>query len=178
MANEDEVVSVLQNKGNMMRVNILDLATMTFGDQLRAVRSSNILVGVHGAGLTSIMFAADEAVLVEIHPSYREDRHFRHIARFANKDYLPMRSLQRETCFQTSDNVVVSIPELSASMDGAVRLARNYDSGVSECGLNCSPLILGMDSRLQQFYDDSSIINHSSTVRTSGLDKSFPCAGF
>lgn len=45
------------------------------------MRSSNILVGVHGAGLMHIMYAAEEAVLVEIHPSYRQDRHFRHAAR-------------------------------------------------------------------------------------------------
>ena len=58
----------------MMNVNIVDLSDLTFAQQLKLVRESNILVGVHGAGLMHIMFAAEEAVLVEIHPSYRQDR--------------------------------------------------------------------------------------------------------
>ena len=64
-----------------MDVNIVDMNTLSFTGQLRLVRATNILVGVHGAGLMHIMFAAEEAILIEIHPSYRQDRHFRHAAR-------------------------------------------------------------------------------------------------
>lgn len=32
-----------------------------------------------------IMFAAEEAILIEIHPSYRQDRHFRHAARMTGR---------------------------------------------------------------------------------------------
>jgi len=88
------------------------------------VRDSNIIVGVHGAGLMFILFAAEEAVLLEIHPSYRQDRHFRHASRMVGKLYLPMRSLQRETCHGTSDNVFVDKAEFTRTLDAAVRLAR------------------------------------------------------
>lgn len=67
------------------------------------IRNSNILVGVHGAGLMMILFAADESILIEIHPSYRQDRHFRHATRMVGKIYLPIRSKSRETCLGTSD---------------------------------------------------------------------------
>ena len=177
MANEDDVVTAFQTEGNMMRTNVLDLASMSYGDQLRFIRSSNILVGVHGAGLMWIMFAADEAVLMEIHPSYREDRHFRHIARLMGKDYMPMRSLTRETCQLTSDNVLVAIPEFLDTLGGAVRLARSYDQGTSECGLSCPPAILGMNDRLSDYFNDPTIANYQSTPRVEGLDKTFPCAG-
>ena len=162
---------------------------MSFYDQLKLVRGSNIIIGVHGAGLMFIMFAAEEvrndrtwwtrqlgvkvevevksvdlrrrkgvtflplnvkdvastlifffflssrlsslihlllsqfcnflsirslvqihhchnngflhfnlqAILVELHPSYRQDRHFRHAARMTGKIYMPLRSQQR--CF-------------------------------------------------------------------------------
>ena len=40
-------------------------------------------------GLMFVMFAADEAVLVELHPSYRQDRHFRHAARMTGKIAYP-----------------------------------------------------------------------------------------
>ena len=39
---------------------VVDTARMSFADQLRLVRGTNILVGVHGAGLMFIMFAAEE----------------------------------------------------------------------------------------------------------------------
>jgi capsular polysaccharide biosynthesis protein len=35
---------------------------MRFSEQLALMRSTNILVGVHGAGLMFIMFAADEVL--------------------------------------------------------------------------------------------------------------------
>ena len=50
------------------------------------------LIGAHGAGLMHVMFMAEEGVLVEIHPSYRLDRHFRLASRMSGKIYLPMRS--------------------------------------------------------------------------------------
>jgi hypothetical protein len=86
MGNENEVVAVLK-KGNMMRLNVVDTATMSYYEQLKVkccfiftcpptpvlfipfifhalysqlVRSTNVLVGIHGAGLMFIMFAAEE----------------------------------------------------------------------------------------------------------------------
>lgn len=44
----------------MMKVNVVDMAGMTYGEQLKMIRNSNIIVGVHGAGLMFIMFAAEE----------------------------------------------------------------------------------------------------------------------
>jgi protein O-GlcNAc transferase len=124
LKNEKEVVGVLK-EGNMMNLNVVDTAKMSFYEQLKLVRSTNILIGVHGAGLMFIMFAAEEAILIEIHPSYRQDRHFRFAARMTGKIYMPLRSLQRETCIGTSDDVVVPVGEFRILMDGAVRLARS-----------------------------------------------------
>lgn len=84
MANEQEVISIVSSVV-MARVQVEDTAKMSFEDQLKLLRNTNILVGIHGAGLMYIMFAAEEAILIEIHPSYRQDRHFRHAARMTNK---------------------------------------------------------------------------------------------
>jgi hypothetical protein len=65
-----------------------------------------------------------QAVLVEIHPSYRQDRHFRHAARMTGKIYMPLRTTQRETCVGSSDSVTVPIEEFQRTIDGAVRIAR------------------------------------------------------
>lgn len=106
LANEKDVLGVLR-EGNMIRLKVVDSAALSFEEQLRSARTSNVIIGVHGAGLMHILFAAEEAVLLEIHPSYRQDRHFRHAARMAGKIYLPMRSTQRETCVGTSENYSV-----------------------------------------------------------------------
>jgi hypothetical protein len=167
LANEVEVVKALRT-GNMMKVNVVDMAGMSYGEQLKMIRNSNIVVGVHGAGLMLVMFAAEEAVLVEIHPSYRQDRHFRHASRMTGKIYMPMRSLQRETCQGSSDNVMVNIDEFTKTMDGAVRIARNFDDGLSECGLVCPASILALDSRLDPYYDQH-------TTKGRSIDTNFPC---
>ena len=103
---------------------MVDLATMSFRQQLETMRRSNIYVGAHGAGLMHVMFLAEEAVLVEIHPHYRLDRHFRLAARMAGKVYLPMRTTTRVSCSGSSDSIPVEVPEFKRTMDAAVRLAR------------------------------------------------------
>ena len=168
LANEKEVMDVLR-EGNMINVRSVDLAELSFRDQLAAVRSSNIIIGVHGAGLMNIMFAAEEAILLEIHPSYRLDRHFRHAARMTGKIYMPLRSQQRETCQGTSDNVVVPIEEFRKTVDAAVRIARNFDDGLAECGLVCPLGILALDKSLDSEYSSHKM------VKTSPQSTVFPC---
>lgn len=124
MANEQEVIQVLRS-GNMIDVQVVDTAAMKFSEQLKLIRSTNVLIGIHGAGLMLIMFAAEEAVLVEVYPSYRQDRHFRHAARMTGKVYMPLRASSRETCRGSSDSVTVPIDEFRAVVDGAVRIARS-----------------------------------------------------
>ena len=116
-----------------------------------------------------IMYAAEEAILVEIHPTYRQDRHFRHAARMTGKIYMPLRATTRETCQGSSDNVVVPISEFKQTMDGAIRIARNFDDGLSECGLTCSPTILAMDSHLDSYYKKNEKKLNKPNLR-------FPCA--
>jgi hypothetical protein len=166
--NEDEVINLL-HKGNMINVNVVDTAKMTFREQLTIIRSTNILVGVHGAGLMLIMFAADEAILIEIHPSYRQDRHFRHASRMTGKIYMPIRTLTRESCVGSSDNVHVPIDEFRNTIDGAVRIARSFDDGISECGLQCPGSILALDNRLNSHYKNGE-------RKENPINTKFPCS--
>jgi len=167
LANEEEVINLLK-EGNMMNLNVVDFAKISYVEQLRIIRNTNVLVGVHGAGLMNIMYAAEEAVLVEIHPSYRQDRHFRHAARMTGKTYMPMRTLIREDCEGSSDNVHVQIDELRKTLDGALRLARSFDDGLSECGLTCPTEILAIDERLNSHYK-------STETRGKAVNLQFPC---
>lgn len=59
MANEEEVVRAVRAV-NVANVQVVDTAKMSFSEQLSLIRSTNILIGIHGAGLMFIMFAAEE----------------------------------------------------------------------------------------------------------------------
>jgi hypothetical protein len=115
-----------------------------------------------------IMFAAEEAVLVEMHPSYRQDRHFRHAARMTGKAYMPLRAVDRETCVGSSDNVKIPVEEFRRTVDGAMRLARSYDDGLSECGLYCPPSLLAIDKRLDAHYKPGE-------PKAGPINTRFPC---
>ena len=168
MSNLAEVEQVLK-EGNMMTYEMVDTATLPFGKQLELIRRTSVLIGVHGAGLMLILFAAEESVLLEIHPSYRQDRHFRHASRMVGHNYIPIRSRTRESCHGSSDNVQVPIGEFRAALDGAIRLARQFDSGISECGLVCSGEILALDPVLDPYYGKLGM------RKISKINTRFPC---
>ena len=45
---------------NVANVQVVDTAKMSFTEQLTLIRNTNVLIGIHGAGLMFIMFAAEE----------------------------------------------------------------------------------------------------------------------
>ncbi|KAK1462222.1 DUF563 domain-containing protein [Colletotrichum melonis] len=66
----------------------IDLGAVTFPEQLRIVQSTDILVGVHGAGLTHTMFLRENgAAVVEIQPSSMSHKGFRNVAQMLGHKY-------------------------------------------------------------------------------------------
>lgn len=166
--NENEIINII-NKGNMLNYQIVDFSLLSIAEQIKIIRNTNILIGAHGAGLMNIMYAADESILIEIHPSYRVDYHFRHAARMVGSIYMPIRSQIRESCIKTSDNIIVPINEFYNTLDNAVRIARSFDKGISECGLICPGSILAIDYRLDPFYKQFNM------TKSDPIDMTFPC---
>jgi capsular polysaccharide biosynthesis protein len=64
VTNEAEVVEMLKRRG----FEVLQLASLPLGEQVRAFAEAKLIVGPHGAGLTNIVFAASNATIVELHP--------------------------------------------------------------------------------------------------------------
>ncbi|CAM9269498.1 unnamed protein product [Phaeothamnion confervicola] len=170
LKNEVELAAVVR-EGNLIDFEVVDLAQLTFREQLQLLRRTTVLVGVHGAGLMNVLFLAEEAVLVEIHPFYRRDRHFRLAARLSGKHYLPYRgSDPRElTCSGSSDAIRVPPEEFRGLMDAAVRLARSFAGGQSECGLVCPAGILALDPGNDAHYA------RTGAVKGRPLSTKFPC---
>lgn len=163
-ADEQGLINVLR-KGNAMRYEVVDLGTLSWRDQLAKIRRTNVLIGAHGAGLMHVIFLADEAVLLEIHPSYRLDRHFRLAARMTGKIYMPMRSTGNVKCHGTSDSIPVDAAEFERAVDAALRVARSFDDGVAECGLVCDVRVLALDPSSQPY------LPHNAKA----LSTRFPC---
>jgi len=169
IANEEDLLEVL-NEGDLMSVEAADFGKLAFREQLKLVRGASVLVGAHGAGLMHVVFMAEEGVLVEIHPSYRLDRHFRLAARMAGKVYLPMRTTEPVQCKGSSDSIPVDKAEFRRTMDAALRIARSFDDGASECGLKCDPRILALDPGNDPEY------KRLGATKAAPLITKFPCA--
>jgi len=70
--------NIMNNKG--YDVQILSLSTMKLRDQIRAIRESEIVFGLHGAGLTHLLWAR-ETLTIELSPATFQSRiHFRKLA--------------------------------------------------------------------------------------------------
>jgi len=170
LVNQEELEDVMR-EGNMLTWQTVNLADMTFAQQLAVMRRTNVYIGVHGAGLMLTMFTAEESILLEIHPNYRRDRHFRNAARLSGKIYMPMRTSTRPTCEGSSDNIKVDKDEFRRVLDDAVRIARSFDDGLSECGLSCPAWILSHDVRLDRFHD----YEFTNTKKQFVEPAKFPC---
>lgn len=81
---------------------------------------------------------------------------------------MPVRATQRETCQGSSDNVFVPLDEFKSTLDGALRIARSFDDGLSECGLKCSPGLLALDPRLDRHYPPGQ-------KKSQPINTHFPC---
>ncbi|KAI3395351.1 hypothetical protein diail_1407 [Diaporthe ilicicola] len=59
----------------------VDMASLSFAEQLRVARTTDVLVGVHGAGLTHMMFLPEgDGAVVEIQPEKLDYNGFRNMA--------------------------------------------------------------------------------------------------
>ncbi|ELU01420.1 hypothetical protein CAPTEDRAFT_225629 [Capitella teleta] len=87
--NEREILNHLQSKYQQLRVAGVQIDKFEMVDQLRQIASTDILVGMHGAGLTHALFLPRHAALVELFPLYWSsiNAHFKSIAAWRNLTY-------------------------------------------------------------------------------------------
>ena len=67
MTNIEEVERVLTSMG--WAVQRVQLETMAFEEQVKAVRAATLMVGIHGAGLSHLLWMSDGATVVEFTPT-------------------------------------------------------------------------------------------------------------
>jgi capsular polysaccharide biosynthesis protein len=67
----------------------LDFADYTWEEQIRIVRHTDLLVGVHGAGLTQLIYLNDNSTVLEIVPQgYYPRKHFQALSTWLGHKYI------------------------------------------------------------------------------------------
>ncbi|KXJ87959.1 hypothetical protein Micbo1qcDRAFT_20330 [Microdochium bolleyi] len=92
-----------------IHIQAVDFATLSFREQIALARETDILVGVHGAGLTHTLFMRqDMGALVEIFPEGFELRCFRAMARDRGLEYYKMHVpvVEKKADFHVEDVIV------------------------------------------------------------------------
>lgn len=89
IANGEDIIAHFQTKYPNYNVTGVQLDAMSMADQLQIVSQTDILVGMHGAGLTMSMFIPKHGCLIELYPEYssKSNIHFRQIASWRGLHY-------------------------------------------------------------------------------------------
>lgn len=70
-------------------INLVDFAALTLREQIQVSRDTDVLVGMHGAGLTQAMFMEEgRGVVVEIQPDRMCYKGFENLARMSGRAYI------------------------------------------------------------------------------------------
>ena len=90
IANENELIQSLQkNLTKGFNIFGVQIDKLSMRNQLEHIRKADLLIGMHGAGLTHALFLPKHAGLVELVPTYwsSANQHFEAIAKWRNLHY-------------------------------------------------------------------------------------------
>lgn len=89
LVDQDTLVEAARKRLNSDRVQLqlIDLAALPFKGQVELIRGSDVLIGVHGAGLTHGMWLHTGSVMVEILPQNLNHKGFRNLASMLGHRY-------------------------------------------------------------------------------------------
>jgi protein O-GlcNAc transferase len=129
LLNQESLLSTLRNtySSENFTLNIVDFASITLREQISIVRNTDVLVGVHGAGLTHGMFLPPRSAVVEILPSELAHKGFRNLAKLRGHSYFREHAEkggseeEREKKDWQNENVVLEKTRFMELMDVAIK---------------------------------------------------------
>lgn len=83
--NEVELIEFLSKYG----FETIYAEKLPYGEQVELFQQAEIIVSIHGAGLTNIMFS-DKPTVIEFHPDYRTKSHYALLSSSINATYIPI----------------------------------------------------------------------------------------
>ncbi|THV43917.1 hypothetical protein BGAL_0815g00030 [Botrytis galanthina] len=88
LVDQDSYLEELVSRYPHVKIQNIDFESLSFSEQVKVVRETDVLVGVHGAGLTHGMFLPERSVMVEILPEELNHKGFRNLAGLRSHTYL------------------------------------------------------------------------------------------
>ncbi|TGO29925.1 hypothetical protein BPAE_0009g00200 [Botrytis paeoniae] len=88
LVGQESYLEELQSRDPRVKIQMIDFESIPFSEQVKIVRETDILVGVHGAGLTHGIFLPEGSVMVEILPEGLNHKGFRNLAGLRSHTYL------------------------------------------------------------------------------------------
>lgn len=86
--NDKELVNILKKKSRNFMINVVDFNhQMPFIDQVNITANTDILIGMHGAGLTHCLFLPDYALLFELY-NCDDEYCYKDLARLRGVEYM------------------------------------------------------------------------------------------
>ncbi|KAL4228722.1 hypothetical protein ACF0H5_011765 [Mactra antiquata] len=95
--NEDELLSTARTVLPGHNISWIQIEKLTMKNQLKIIANTDILIGMHGAGLTHTLFLPKHAGLIEFYPEYwsTANAHFKAMARWRNIGYVQWKNTDR-----------------------------------------------------------------------------------
>jgi len=123
------MVERLQGKYPLVEMQLIELEDMAHREQLQIIRKTDILVGVHGAGLTHTLFLPPSATVAEIRPPNVDYWGFRNLAKIGGHQYFGTHgSLDTEKSVAGNwhfDHVSISEERFQSLMETAIKSQYN-----------------------------------------------------
>ncbi|KAH1359561.1 hypothetical protein KXW30_001335 [Aspergillus fumigatus] len=136
LINQKDYFNTVKKQFPHITVQMIDFASIPFQEQLRIAQGSDILVGVHGAGLTHGIFLPSGSVMVEILPPGLNHKGFRNLASLLGHLYFsahatkPAKTVKRDDWH--NNDVYLEHEKFMELMNVAIKALynrgeRNYD---------------------------------------------------
>lgn len=145
----DQHVAALRSRLHAhTEIRVLNMESLPLAEQVQSVRDSDVLVGVHGAGLTHAIWLRKHSVVVEILPAEFQHKGFRNLAGALGHGYFSAHGTRvpgAEADWQTGD-VAIDRETLVELMDVAVKSIYNRGEHIQQrrAQLRRRPLVVNM----------------------------------
>eukprot|EP01080_Neovahlkampfia_damariscottae_P007551 gene7551-11874_t len=133
--NEKELENLLKNdlrtpEGKRVPTEVIvkDFSTIPLYEQIRLIRNTDVYIGMHGAGMTHLIFLPDEAVVIEMFPNGWHQSSMRNLAKLTNKIYLSWQNLHKKNIVEGNSNII-DLTEFQKIANSAVHIALSFHFG-------------------------------------------------